>query len=88
MVLSVRIKLDSALGMAYFNLGEFNAARKAFREAAKDKRAKAFAQQWLKYINSEEKRLATRLLKNLGSNLLSYMKKPPLGGFFLRERKT
>ena len=54
-----------ALGMAYFNLGEFNAARKAFREAAKDKRAKAFAQQWLKYINSEEKRLA-EIAKELG----------------------
>ena len=54
-----------ALGMAYFNLGEFNAARKAFREAAKDERAKAFAQQWLKYINSEEKRLA-EIAKELG----------------------
>jgi len=54
-----------ALGMAYFNLGEFNSARKAFREAAKDKRAKAFAQQWIKYINSEEKRLA-EIAKELG----------------------
>ena len=54
-----------ALGMAYFNLGEFNAARKAFREAAKDKRAKSFAQQWLKYINSEEKRL-NEIAKELG----------------------
>ena len=54
-----------ALGMAYFNLGEFNSARKAFREAAKDKRAKAFAQQWLKYISSEEKRLA-EIAKELG----------------------
>jgi tetratricopeptide (TPR) repeat protein len=54
-----------ALGMAYFNLGEFTSARKAFREAAKDKRAKAFAQQWLKYINSEEKRLA-EIAKELG----------------------
>ena len=54
-----------ALGMAYFNLGEFNSARKAFREAAKDKRTKAFAQQWLKYINSEEKRLA-EIAKELG----------------------
>ena len=54
-----------ALGMAYFNLGEFNSARKAFREAAKDKRAKAFARQWLKYINSEEKRL-NEIAKELG----------------------
>ncbi len=54
-----------ALGMAYFNLGEFNSARKAFREAAKDKRAKSFAQQWLKYISSEEKRL-NEIAKELG----------------------
>lgn len=54
-----------ALGMAYFNLGEFNSARKAFREAAKDKRAKAFARQWLNYINSEEKRI-TEIAKELG----------------------
>lgn len=54
-----------ALGMAYFNLGEFNSARKAFREAAKDKRAKVFARQWLKYINSEEKRL-NEIAKELG----------------------
>jgi len=54
-----------ALGMAYFNLGEFNSARKAFREAAKDERAKTFAQQWLKYINSEEKRI-NEIAKELG----------------------
>ena len=54
-----------ALGMAYFNLGEFNSARKAFREAAKDERAKTFAQQWLKYISSEEKRI-NEIAKELG----------------------
>lgn len=54
-----------ALGMAYFNLGEFNSARKAFREAAKDKRAKAFARQWLNYINSEERRI-NEIAKELG----------------------
>ncbi len=54
-----------ALGMAYFNLGEFNSARKAFREAAKDERAKSFAQQWLKYISSEEKRI-NEIAKELG----------------------
>ena len=46
-----------ALGMAHFNLGEFNSARRAFREARKDKRARSYANQWLKYIASEEKRL-------------------------------
>ena len=54
-----------ALGMAYFNLGEFNAARRAFRDARKDKRARTYADQWLKYITSEERRLE-ELAKDLG----------------------
>lgn len=54
-----------ALGMAYFNLGDFNAARRAFREARKDKRARSYADQWLKYIASEENRLE-ELAKDLG----------------------
>lgn len=54
-----------ALGMAYFNLGDFNAARRAFREARKDKRARSYADQWLKYITSEENRLE-ELKKELG----------------------
>ena len=54
-----------ALGMAYFNLGDFNAARQAFREARKDKRARSYADQWLKYITSEENRLE-ELAKDLG----------------------
>ena len=54
-----------ALGMALFNLGEFNASRRAFREAAKDKRAKTYAQQWLRYITSEENRLK-ELARELG----------------------
>ena len=54
-----------ALGMAYFNLGDFNAARRAFREARKDKRARSYADQWLKYISSEENRLE-ELAKDLG----------------------
>ena len=54
-----------ALGMAYFNLGDFNAARRAFREARKDKRARTYADQWLKYITSEENRLE-ELAKDLG----------------------
>ena len=54
-----------ALGMAYFNLGDFNAARRAFREARKDKRARSYADQWLKYITSEENRLE-ELAKDVG----------------------
>ena len=45
------------LGMAHFNLGNYNSARKAFRAAAKDDRSKGYAQQWLKYVSSEEERL-------------------------------
>ena len=54
-----------ALGMAYFNLGDFSAARREFREARKDKRARSYADQWLKYITSEENRLK-ELAKDLG----------------------
>lgn len=45
-----------ALGMAYFNKGDYTQARKTFRLAAKDERAEKYAQQWLKYIQSEEDR--------------------------------
>ena len=54
-----------ALGMAYFNLGDFSAARRAFREARKDERAKSYADQWLKHISSEERRLE-ELAKDIG----------------------
>ena len=54
-----------ALGMAYFNLGDFSAARRVFREARKDERAKSYADQWLKYISSEERRLE-ELAKDIG----------------------
>ncbi len=54
-----------ALGMAYFNLGDFGSARRAFREARKDKRARSYADQWLKYITSEQKRLE-ELAKEMG----------------------
>ena len=54
-----------ALGMAYFNLGDFTSARRAFRDARKDKRARSYADQWLKYITSEERRLE-ELAKDLG----------------------
>lgn len=44
------------LGMAYFNLGEYNKARKAFRDAGKDERSEKYAKQWISYVTSEEKR--------------------------------
>jgi tetratricopeptide (TPR) repeat protein len=44
------------LGMSYFNLGEYEKARRAFRDAGKDKRSKKYSQQWIKYITSEEDR--------------------------------
>ena len=44
------------LGMAYFNLGEYNKARKAFRDAGKDDRSKKYAKQWIAYVSSEEER--------------------------------
>ena len=50
---------DSArlvLGMAHFNLGDYNSARKAFRDAAKDDRSEKYAKQWIRYIASEEER--------------------------------
>jgi len=52
-----------ALGMAYFNLGDYNEARKAFRAASKEgarrkewERSKEMAQQWIAYVTSEEER--------------------------------
>ena len=44
------------LGMAYFNLGEYNKARKAFRDAGKDERSEKYAKQWIAYVTSEEER--------------------------------
>ena len=41
------------LGMAYFNLGDYAEARKAFRAAAKDERSEKYAKQWIQYIQSE-----------------------------------
>jgi tetratricopeptide (TPR) repeat protein len=41
------------LGMAYFNTKNYAGARKAFKVAAKDKRSKKYADQWVKYMNNE-----------------------------------
>ncbi len=43
-------------GMAHFNLKQYDAARKEFREAAKDKRSKEYADQWIQFMNKELER--------------------------------
>jgi tetratricopeptide (TPR) repeat protein len=45
-----------ALGMAFFNLQKYEDARKAFVEAAKDKRSAEYAKQWMSYMESEIER--------------------------------
>ena len=44
------------LGMAYFNLGEYDKARRAFRDAGKDERSAKYSKQWIAYVTSEEDR--------------------------------
>jgi len=44
------------LGMAYFNNKQYSNARKAFQAARKDERSEKYADQWLKYLNSELER--------------------------------
>jgi tetratricopeptide (TPR) repeat protein len=44
------------LGMAAFNDKKYSKARKAFNAAAKDKRSKKHAEQWLKYMANELER--------------------------------
>jgi tetratricopeptide (TPR) repeat protein len=46
-------------GMALFNQRKLEQAKKAFRAAAKDKRSKRAAQQWIKYADSEIRRRDT-----------------------------
>lgn len=46
-----------AIGSAHMELGEFDAAIKAFNEAAKDSRSKSIADQWAKFAASEKKRI-------------------------------
>ncbi|MBA6413512.1 tetratricopeptide repeat protein [Parahaliea sp. F7430] len=41
------------LGMAYFNDKQYAKARQAFQAAGRDKRSEQFAQQWIKYMDSE-----------------------------------
>ena len=44
------------LGMAYFNTKQYAKARDAFRAAGRDERSKKYADQWIKYMNSELER--------------------------------
>lgn len=49
------------LGMAYFNLDQYENAREAFRAAARDDRSAQYSRQWIRYMNSEldrQKKLA------------------------------
>lgn len=41
------------LGMAYFNEKQYAKAREAFQAAGRDKRSAKFAEQWIKYMDSE-----------------------------------
>lgn len=44
------------LGMAYFNLEQYDKAREAFQRAGKDERSAEYAQQWISYMESEIQR--------------------------------
>ncbi|MEZ5502130.1 MAG: tetratricopeptide repeat protein [Halioglobus sp.] len=44
------------LGMAYFNTKQYDKAREAFTAASRDERSKAYAEQWIKYMDSELER--------------------------------
>ncbi|MGK0498486.1 MAG: hypothetical protein ACJAYG_000115 [Oceanicoccus sp.] len=44
------------MGMAHFNLKQYKSARKSFDKAAKDKRSKKYAEQWIKFMNKELER--------------------------------
>ncbi|MFT5372974.1 MAG: tetratricopeptide (TPR) repeat protein, partial [Lysobacterales bacterium] len=45
------------LGMSYFNQQKFEQARRAFQRALPDNRSKRTAEQWVKYVDSEIRRL-------------------------------
>ena len=44
------------LGMAYFNLKEYDKAREAFKAASRDERSSKYASQWIRYMDSELER--------------------------------
>jgi uncharacterized protein HemY len=41
------------LGMAYFNTKQYDKARKAFKAAGRDERSAKYANQWIKYMDTE-----------------------------------
>ncbi|MFA7555966.1 MAG: hypothetical protein WCY88_17110 [Spongiibacteraceae bacterium] len=43
-------------GMAHYNLKQYKSAQSAFEKAAKDKRSKEYADQWMKYMKTELER--------------------------------
>lgn len=45
-----------ALGMSYFNVGEYSNARRAFQRAGRDERSSKMAGQWIAYMDSEIER--------------------------------
>jgi tetratricopeptide (TPR) repeat protein len=44
------------LGMAYFNVKQYDKARNAFKAASRDERSAKYASQWIKYMDSELER--------------------------------
>ncbi|MEP4148992.1 MAG: hypothetical protein ABJL54_17375 [Halioglobus sp.] len=44
------------LGMAYFNVKQYEKARDAFKAASRDERSAKYASQWIKYMDSELER--------------------------------
>jgi len=46
------------LGMAYFNNKQYDKARESFKSAGRDERSAKYAEQWLKYLDSELDRQA------------------------------
>jgi tetratricopeptide (TPR) repeat protein len=46
------------LGMAYFNTKQYEKAREAFKAAGRDERSAKYAQQWIKYLDTELDRQA------------------------------
>jgi len=44
------------LGMAYFNVKQYDKAREAFKAAGRDERSEKYASQWIKYMDSELER--------------------------------
>jgi len=44
------------LGMAYFNTKQYDKAREAFKAAGRDERSAKYADQWIKYMDSELQR--------------------------------